>query len=549
MKKLMAALLLFIICISTVLTGCTGKQGGNAAAPAGSSASAADKDEYKIVTMAGTTALASMDMNTATGRAYSPKKTAIWDTLVYYDENNQLVPRLAKSWEISEDGYTYTLHLNEKATWHDGTPFTAEDYLFTIEVYSNPDFIGQSNGLNYIVGYDKASKRIAGEENGITKVDDHTLQIQLARRLQPQDFFAQFTPVFLPKHILEKEGNLLDPDTWAYWENPIGTGPFKFKEEVLGQYVDMVTYKDYYLGAPDFDELIYRTYDQSTLLAGLLTGEIDILAANTAGSLPTIDVAEAEATDYLTMKPANCGGYNYVVINTTREYLQDERVRQALEMAIDKEAILNMLYEGNGEVTSSPWSSLCEYLDPAIKYEYNPEKAKALLEECGWDFSRRLVISQATSVSGLGDIAVMLKQQFEEIGIPCDLYAVDYQTSMTYMHEGTYFDISVMGGTANVVSPGIPAMGSFNPDVYWNWSHWQDTTLYDLLDSTLDMTNKEDISAAYQEFQRVHLEQVPYIWLLFYYENFVYNSDWLSNVTVPNVTDAPWAFWEWKVAY
>jgi ABC-type transport system substrate-binding protein len=69
------------------------------------------------------------------------------------------------------------------------------------------------------------------------------------------------------------------------------------------------------------------------------------------------------------------------------------------------------------------------------------------------------------------------------------------------------------------------------------------------LDSTLDMTNKEDISAAYQEFQRVHLEQVPYIWLLFYYENFVYNSDRLSNVTVPNVTDAPWAFWEWKVAY
>ena len=68
------------------------------------------------MTMAGTTALASMDMNTATGRAYSPKKTAIWDTLVYYDENNQLVPRLAKSWEISEDGYTYTLHLNEKAT-------------------------------------------------------------------------------------------------------------------------------------------------------------------------------------------------------------------------------------------------------------------------------------------------------------------------------------------------------------------------------------------------------------------------------------------------
>lgn len=503
----------------------------------------------KIVTVATTGVLNTSNCYLVSGRAQQFYAYNVFGQLVYFDGQNQIHPELLESWDISEDGCVYTLHFRKNIVWHDGEPFTSDDYIFSWELGSNPNLTTYMTRsfLAYAVGCDDSGLRIADEEAGWKKIDDYTVELTLKMPVG-ENVALTYQPWIVPKHILEKE----DPtkvESWSFWESPVGCGPFIFDSIIAGEQITMKKNENWCLGEEDVDVLIYKTFVESDLLPGLMSGEIDILGGNGACSLPLTDYDLAQEQDNLTIVRCNLGSYQYLPIELNFDYLQDPRVRKAFEMALDKQYMLDTFNMGFGEVLSSPFPSTCKYIDPSLQQSYDPEAARALLEEAGWDFDRVLKMAcNAERGGSQGGIPVLVQQMLGEIGVKVELVQVEYTTMMSQLHEGGYYDLSVMGGLCDVKRPYFLS-SQYNPDVYWQWSHLKDTKFLDVFDSTLYMTDENEIAQAYQKFQQMQLDDPVYIWLFEKDDIIVYNNQKLSNVDVPNSGDSMWQAWDWVVNY
>ena len=554
MKKLtkrFVPLLLAVVLVFGALAGCN-SNADNSAPPADASTQVSsgggETSGPKTVTVATTVAWTTINPFLANGRTYYFIMRNLFGDLACFDGENNIQPWLADSWTISDDGLTYTVKLNPDAKWHDGQPFTAEDVVFSVELATNPAVPNnRSRSQNaYWVGCDDTGTATGEEPLGVTALDEHTVEFKLRMPVGENVVFTSI-PYLLPKHLLENE----DPaqlESWAFWDAPVGAGPWKFDSTVAGESITMTKFDDFCLGSPKFDTLIYKVFASSELLPGLISGEIDLLVGNYCGALPMVDYDLAVAEEKLTVANLDLGKYVYLPIELNFDYLQDPRVRQAFEMAIDKEYLLNTLNMGFGEVISSPFSSACKYIDPSLQSEYNPDKARQLLEDAGWDFGRVLKMAvnpeKETIYSG---VPVLVQQMLGEIGVQVELVSVDYTTQMSELAEGGHYDLSVMGGGADVKRPYFLS-SQYNPSVYWQWSHLKDPKFLDVFNSTLTMTDENEIAAAYQKFQRMQLEDPVYIWLFEADEVIAYNNQRLSNVTLPASGDVAWHTWEWVVS-
>ena len=214
----------------------------------------------------------------------------IFSYLVQPDEELNFKPDLAESWDISEDGTVYTFHLRKDVTWHDGVPFTADDVVFTLNALANPNYIGgNENRVLGIVGAAEVQKGEAETISGVVKVDDYTVEITLPETNAA--FMANMYTSILPKHVLEGE----DPGEWEkddFNRAPVGTGKYKFVEWKAGQYIRLERNEDYFGTKPSIKDVIVQFGDETTLVAALLNGEIDVLY-----NLPTAEVENVEAID------------------------------------------------------------------------------------------------------------------------------------------------------------------------------------------------------------------------------------------------------------
>jgi peptide/nickel transport system substrate-binding protein len=285
---------------------------------------------------------------------------------------------LADYWEIAPDGKTYTFYLNKDAKWHDGVDVTAEDVQFSFDALANPD-----TGSTYTGTFVEAveSWRV---------IDDDTFEMVAREPLFT--FLYDLTAFIVPKHIWEEvpvtEWRTDPGATGADPSRVIGSGPFKFQEWRQGESVTLVRNDDYYGKVPYIDTYTMLIWpDQAAVVNALLIGEID------AAALEPADIAPVEGAPGIELTHFPTRGFTYYEFNLNDEVTTrwlDERVRQAFLYALDRESIVEDIMLGYAEVAQGTQPVISYAYAPdeiTTKYSYDPEKAKALLAEAGWEDS------------------------------------------------------------------------------------------------------------------------------------------------------------------
>ncbi len=292
----------------------------------------------------------------------------MFDPLYRLGAEGNPVPRLAESWDISPDGKTYTFYLREDVKWHDGEPFTAADVTFTVAAILDPD---TETGL-------RDNLQVAGENVTCEAVDDYTVKFTLPEPYAP--FIYKIPAIqIVPKHLLENEPDI---NTAAFNQNPVGTGPFMWKELVPGDHMTFVANDDFYLGKPGCKAVIVRLIpDSAAAVAALKAGEIDVVESEE----PT-DHAWAAENDYKAYWSLP-GGIMYLWLNPAKvPAFGDVKVRQAMSYALDRDA-LTKVYDGSEPAYNiiSPYGVTSRFYNQDVtKYTYDPDMARELLEEAGW---------------------------------------------------------------------------------------------------------------------------------------------------------------------
>ncbi|MBJ3776263.1 ABC transporter substrate-binding protein [Acuticoccus mangrovi] len=427
----------------------------------------------------------------------------IYESLLKYDTELKPLPSLAESWEISDDELTYTFHLKEGVTWHDGEPFTADDVIFSVDKFLRETHPRLRVSLAYV--------------DTIEAPDDHTVVFTLKEPFGPFiGIFEVGTMPMLPKHIYDGTDYANNPAN----ATPIGTGPFKFDEWVKGSYIHLVKNEDYHVeGAPHFDEVYWQVIpDAASRSVAFETGEVDVLPG---GSVENFDIPRLTAMDGVC---STGKGWEYFAphawmwLNNREGPTADKRFRQAIMYAMDREFMRDVIWNGFGTVAKGPVSSKTNFFNENLKdYPHDPDKAKELLDEMGYDGTpvRILPLPYGETWQRWAEA---VKQNLEEVGIAVTLDSTDvagwnqkisewdYDIAFTYLYQ--YGD-PALGVTRNYISSNI-AKGS-----PWNNVEGYDNPRVDELAAEAAVAVGADTrQKLYDEMQDILVEDVPVAWLL-----------------------------------
>lgn len=293
--------------------------------------------------------------------------TFLAEPLLFGGENwgDKIEPVLAESWDISDDGLVYTFHLRQGVKWHDGTPFTAEDVVFTFEAVQL-----EENAIDWRPNLIQGDQPMQFEA-----VDDYTVKVTLS---QPDAavLTALGIPI-VPKHAFESAQMVDAP----FNTNPIATGPFKFVEWNTGESIVLEANKDYWRGAPCIDRLVVRFIEGPTNAANaLLAGELDFARVDGA------DVTPFQDNPDFVLQTASRDLMRYAGFNVRSANFSDPAVRRALMVGLDRQAIIDVAAGGYGTIPNSVFNKAVFMYEEGRnpQYRYDPEQAKQMLTDAGW---------------------------------------------------------------------------------------------------------------------------------------------------------------------
>lgn len=464
----------------------------------------------------------------------------VYDRLTMSNADGTFTPRLAESWTVNEDSSAITFKLVENATWHDGEPFTAEDVVFSFQMYSDPEVEALSRyHLQYIDGVDESGVELSEDSINVVANGDYEVTFTFKSPMFPDTFLSDIDTVFIiPKHIFEGKTaeEINSPDLWA---NPVGTGPFKYASEISGERMEFVKNEDYFQGAPDIDRLVLRVVDSSSLLAGMMSGEVDI---NVIGSIPLQDWDMAQEQENLVTESVPTTSYSTMIINMSQLYMT-EKVRQAFSMAVNRQVLVDSLLKGEGQQIVTPIAPISPYFNENIEVWYDPEKAKTMLEEENFPFDEELVLVTSSGADS-ERTASLIQQDLQKLGVTVRIQQFDFAALMDYMREGDFdFGMIGSGGTMDpsesreMIAPGSSV----------NFAHVPDDTLASLIDQGNAQLTFEARKPYFDEYQEKIMEISPMAYLYTKNNLLAYNKR-LSNVNTENFSCLNLSTWTWKVA-
>lgn len=511
MKKLLACFLTFILALSLAACGGTGDTGSapqesgaqTSEAAAQSSEAGADSAPQAEPT---TLVYGSGDytrINPAMDE-HGEINILLFNGLTGHNGENEVVPALAKSWEFDEDTCTYTFHLEENVRWHDGEPFTADDVKFTIEAIMDPEN-GSENAPNY------------EDVEEITVLDPYTIAFKLSA---PNVAFLDYmTIAVLPKHLLEGE----DMQTSDFFRSPVGTGPYKLASWDEGQAITLEKNTDYFQGEPNIDTIVFKIVtDDNAKALQMRSGELDLALLTPKDAQSFIDEAGYTCYDMLT------SDYRGILFNFWNEYWQDNRdLIPAVCYGIDREAIIDAVLLGQGMAAYGPLQRNVYNNEDVEHYNYDPEKARAVLETAGCTmgddgFYYRggekvgFVISVGAGDQVRVDIAQIAAQQLREIGMDVTVEIptqVDWGGQMAYLIGwGSPFDAD--DHTYKV----------FGTDKGANYSGYSNADVDKYLLEARQSDDPEVRAEAYARFQEALADDPAYAFICYIDANYVANA-------------------------
>ena len=517
-SKTMSLLLVAVMALSLAACGSKTNDSSQAAPESTGSASGestaatqpAGNSGEKIVNVGVTDTLGSLNPLLLNGGEINKYATALmFLPLMELDADLNFQGMLAES-ITTEDNRNFVVHIDEAATWSDGTPITAEDVAYTALRLTSP-VINNTAMMYYVfegVGDDGFVEAGADSVDGIQVIDDKTIQFTTKDSMSLTTFensYARYL-LTLPKHVIEKYTE--EELSTAEWFNQpdVISGPFYVTDFDVDHYISYKANPDYWKGAPKIDKLNIKIVDGSQLYAGLQSGEIDI-TQHTMSVIPPEDYASVEALDNVDVVYGSPVTNQSMFIQTAN--VPDVRVRQAMLYAINRDQLLSELLDGHGEVVDGFLSSASPFYDDSITpVTYDPEKAKALLEEAGWDGSQTLRFYVNSGDSTFVNAATVMVAQWAAVGIKAEVQTVDFATLMSVAGTRDY-DILAVQYTYAPVDP--------YPDVAWllggegSWTGYGDDEVNKALTSTQLTSDVDEIKGLYSIVDKKVQEDVPMI--------------------------------------
>ncbi len=411
MKKKITFILVFTA-LTTAFSGCNS-----------ASDKTGDSDSSKITVGITQDLEESLDPHKAEAAATREILFNVFEGLYKPDSNGELIPAVAESYELSEDGLVYTFTLRDNVLFHNGETVTAEDVISSIESCAGTD------GETPLI---PAFSNIAS----IEETAEGVVTITLSER--DPDFMSYVASV---KAAVMPAGQT-DADT-----NPIGTGPYKYVSRSVQENIKMEKFDEYWGEKAYIENVTFKVCaDTDSLVMNLNGGSIDMMA-----HLP---VAQAQQlSDDFTVLEGTMNLVQAVYLNQSFEPFKDERVRKALCYAVDRTAILDLVSDGKGEILgSSMFPNFGKYYMPELSdnYNYDPEKAKQLLSEAGYEEGElSFTIIAPSNYPQHVDTAVIIADQLGEAGVRVEIEQVEWNTWLSSVYSDRQFEATVVGVDAS----------------------------------------------------------------------------------------------------
>ena len=387
----------------------------------------------------------------------------IFSRLIDWDSHGNLVPGLAESWSVSTDNKVYTIKLRPDLTFSDGSPLTAEDVAFTLTILHDPKYDGDIDiSLANIAGGADYKAGKADSISGLKVIDATTLQVTVT---QPgATVLAKIGGPVLSKAYYGKgysRGNL--DYLRSLHGKPLGNGPYVYDKYIPGQEIRFHANSHFYRGTPPTPRFIYRVTNPSTNFQLFQTGETDYDAFT---SRPD-DIEQLQMIGFANINLYGSSDYSEVEFNLHRPALQDVKVRQALIYGLNRQQLIDVVYQGYGQVAAEPvapisWAYNAEGVNP---YKYDPEQAKKLLDEAGWKpgpdgirvkDGKRLELTLLASKKVLNDALIPIaKENWQQIGVLLKPQVVDFNALMAQRKSGNYDLASFSTSTLNDPHDGV----------------------------------------------------------------------------------------------
>jgi len=453
---------------------------------------------------------------------------SLFDALTAYDwERGEIVPLACESWEANEDATEFTFHLIEGARFHNGDPVDAASFKRAWERVCNPNMPAPSEVAYHLDPVQGAAEMLAGtatELSGVSCPDDLTLKVKL---ISPMGDF----PYVVAHPALSPVPQAAIDDRDSFLFAPIGNGPFKMNGQwESGQYIYTVANDDYYGTKPKLSGVYFSIQkDSDTAFREFEAGNMDCCDIPT-GRVKELMGKYGESEDGYTATTGKQvingpqASVYYLCLNLADEVISNKALRQAMNLAIDRQAIIDQLYEGTRVQATSIFPTLIDD-DPSNAWEYatyDPERAKQIIEDNG--LSGTSITLSYNSGGGHEDLMSMVQAYFQEIGIKVTQSSQEWAAYLSALGDGS-FQVGRLGWTAD-----YPTMDNFlYPNFYStadnNYSKYNNAEVDARLLEARKLVDEEARKAVYREINQMVAEDLPIIPIMYYSVNKVASSD------------------------
>lgn len=445
----------------------------------------------------------------ATDNTY-PLLYLIYDPLVTLGEDAKTIqPGLAKEWKVSDDARTFTFTLNTEVKWQDGEPFTAKDVVFTAWwANANPTaYQGQPMAWNQIVGA-KETGDTGTDLAGAKLLDESTVEFTLA---EPNVGFlaamANAPNVIVPEHKLKDEtGATLEAS--AFVSEPVGTGPFKLTEYAADQYVEFTANPDYFKGPPKSGRIIWKILPGAQIAAQLQSGDLDLAVGLSQTARSTLDGVEG-----LSLVDSASAGSVRLALRTDAPALEDRRVRQALTFGIDRQGLIDQILNGKGNLLWN-WPGL--NFEGLEQYDFDPDRARELLAESGWDPAMELKLVYWKDAAYAAEVLPIVQQQLAAIGVKVSLDPLELENwddMVTNPDRRGEWDIEFDFGGTNGLGPDYTAPFYSQCEGPRRLSGLQDCELTGLFVKARGIVDPQEQAEVHMQIARILNEEADNVFL------------------------------------